>query len=209
MPVMTEALSAAGRSAAMRERPVAISAADRQLSSTDAGIQTAITLTKVSAMACPSGSMRPTIKATHQLPLASMASAIKAAMAVSPAQRAAKYSGALPCSCQARCIGIITAGTPSFCIGMSGIITAVPAPRKLSATSEAPNTRAINSSRAKPRILPSSAPLASSATIRKAPERLRANADRLSGRVMRAPPARAGKRPAPKSPRTGSQAHPT
>jgi hypothetical protein len=118
------------------------------------------------AMAMPGTDICATSAPITQSANSTVASASTAPMAVTAIHSAASRAGAQPASCQLLCMGMRTAGTLSFCMGLSGRNVAVWAARKLSAGSEAPSTLAIATSRTKPSALPSNAPAASFATMR-------------------------------------------
>jgi hypothetical protein len=92
-------------------------------------------------------------------PEASIANVRAVAMMLSAMASAPRCRDTSSVSNASRCIGIMIAGALSFCRNACGIITPAMAPRKPSATSEAPRTFAIEISRPKPGSLLASAPL--------------------------------------------------
>ncbi len=196
MPLIIAMLRAMVRALVRRVRPSAISPAARQFSRVEAGMPSAITRTNSSASARPSEEKPPTSLSIHHAPIACSTSISSSESDVKATVNDASRCGASPFACHSRCIGIRTAGTPSLCRNASGNITALTAPRKLSATSDAPMTCAIRTSRAKARTLLTIAP-----PIRMA-VRLRLTAHR-AGRWRAAAAL-----PAPRRSRTGSRIRP-
>jgi hypothetical protein len=159
IPSSTEMFSRLARTFVSRVRPSAISPAARTLSIADAGIPAAIIRTNCNVSTWPSGENPPTSAFTQNCPSNSIAPVSTMAITATAIVNAPRLRGASVVFRASRCMGIMIAGTLSFCSNASGMNTAASAPRKPSATSEAPNTCAIKTSRPKPSNLLVSAPL--------------------------------------------------